>query len=135
MIFTAVVYLISVLRYLDWFDMWITPPYTSHCIMTYQKIKYIFEIIPLNRFNVCWFSASGNAHTHMHSFKWFCSTTSVIFLISQYDFLLRSVTCAVELFTFHKSLLIHEENTKENHKRIGPGNCQLLRLSCYVWRN
>ena len=32
--------------------------------MTYYEIKYIFEIIPLNRSNVCWFSASGYTYTH-----------------------------------------------------------------------
>ena len=46
-------------------------------------IKYIFEIIPFNHSKVCWFSASAYIHTQMHSFKWLCSTTSVIFLISQ----------------------------------------------------
>ena len=50
--------------------------------MTNDEFKYIFVIIPLNSLNVCWFSASG----HMRActcFKWFCSTTSVIFLISE----------------------------------------------------
>ena len=78
---------LSRISLLSW-DIWIclyvtiTPPHTSHCVMLYQEIKYIFEIIPLNRSNVCWFSASGYIYTHAQ-FKWLCSTTSEIFLISQ----------------------------------------------------
>ena len=47
-------------------------------------IKYIFEIIELNRSKVCWVSASGHIYIHMHSFiNCLCSTTSAIFLISE----------------------------------------------------
>ena len=58
---------------------------TPHCVITYWEIKYVFEIIPLNRSNVCWVSASGyiHTHTHTHSLKWPCSPTSEIFLTSQ----------------------------------------------------
>ena len=60
-------------------------------------IKYIFEIIPLNRSKVCWFSASGYIHTFTvlsdsvrqpQWYSWFPQTS------------LCSVTYAVELFTY-----------------------------------
>ena len=76
--------------------------------MTYQEIKYIFEIIPLHRSNVCWVSCQW-IYTHMHSFKLHCSLTSVIFLISQK---VISLTHAVELFTYQTNPNISRLKTR-----------------------
>ena len=72
----------------------------------FWEIKYIFEIMPLNRSNVCWFSASG--YTQMHSCKWICSTTSVIFLISQ-KVITQCDVCGGVIYISNKSKYLKTE--------------------------
>ena len=64
LVFTAVAYLISVLRYLDLFDMLITPPHTLRKSSTFLSL-----VLQLNRSNVCWFSTSGYINTHANNLR------------------------------------------------------------------
>ena len=55
---------------------------------------------------ICWFNASG--YIHMHSFKWLCSTTSVIFLISK-KVIMQCDVCGGIIYIYIKLIQISQD--------------------------
>ena len=77
--------------------------------MTFWEIKYIFEIIPLNRSNVFWFSAYGYIHKHA---QFSVTLFDKLSDIPDFPKSLYSVTCVLYSVTYTRWSYLHIKQTR-----------------------